>query len=103
MASNCYITNRSLLYSENVADVLTLEEVVSDHKEKFGNYFKAAAADRAYYGGQLIVSLEKEHDIILVIAHKKRKNALLDERKKDYMISGRLLRQKILRPRGCMD
>ncbi len=48
MAANGYITRQGL-YSENVADILTLEDAVSEHKSKFGNYFKAAAADRPFY------------------------------------------------------
>ncbi len=81
MAANGYISSHTL-HPENIADISTLEDVIKEHKKKFGNYFKAAAADRAYYDRQLVSELEQEHDIILAIAHKKRSMPLDESREK---------------------
>ena len=82
MAANGYISSHTL-YSENVADISTLENVISDHKSKFGHYFEAAAADRAYYDEELMASLERKHNIALSIPHKKRRDRLLEDSRQD--------------------
>jgi transposase, IS5 family len=82
MAANGYISSHAL-HPENVADISTLENVISAHKSKFGNYFEAAAADRAYYDEELIAKLEQEHKIILAIPHKKRRDRLLEDSRQD--------------------
>jgi hypothetical protein len=48
--------------------------VLKKHSQIFGKKFKAASADRAYYDKDLIEDLERQHNIILAIPHKKRKD-----------------------------
>ena len=81
LSVNGYVTDH-FLYDRNIADVDTLEKVIEKHKEAFGKKFKAAAADRAYYDRQLIEELEEKYDITLAIAHKKRKDFAMSNKKK---------------------
>ena len=81
VSANGYVTDH-FLYDRNIADVDTLEKVIEKHKDTFGKKFKAAAADRAYYDRQLIEELEEKHDITLAIAHKKRKDFAMSNKKK---------------------
>jgi len=81
VSANGYVTDH-FLYDRNIADVDTLEKVIEKHKDTFGKKFKAAAADRAYYDRQLIEELEEKYDITLAIAHKKRKDFAMSNKKK---------------------
>ena len=62
MSANGYITAHKL-YDHNIADILTLKEVVNKHSKTFGNSFTGAAADRAYYDEDFNTTLEKKHKI----------------------------------------
>ena len=77
MSANGYITAYKL-YNSNIADILTLKEMVSKHSKTFGKKFKGAAADRAYYDEDLIKVLEKKHKIDLAIPHKKNRDIKME-------------------------
>jgi len=81
VTKNGYITNHKL-YEKNIADIDTLAQVLKKHKETFGKKFKAASADRAYYDKDLIEDLERQHNIILAIPHKKRRDLPITAKKK---------------------
>lgn len=83
VTGNGYITDYSL-YNRNIADISTLSEVVKNHKNNFGKKFKGLSADRAYYDKDLIEGLEKSHNIICAIPHKKRKENLKFKKKRLY-------------------
>jgi len=57
VSGNGYVTDHRL-YNRNIADIDTLEDAVKDHLKKFGEKFKEASADRAYYDKDLIEELE---------------------------------------------
>jgi len=73
VTKNGYITDHKL-YNRNIADIDTLLQVLKKHKETFGKKFKAASADRAYYDKDLIEDLERRHNIICAIPHKRRRD-----------------------------
>jgi transposase len=75
VTGNGYITDHRL-YDSNIADIDTLEDAVENHFKKFGKKFKGASADRAYYDKEVIEKLEKAHNIMIAIPHKKRKEPL---------------------------
>jgi len=77
MSANGYITAHKL-YNSNIADILTLKEMVSKHSKTFGKDFLGAAADRAYYDEDLIKVLEKKHKISLAIPHKKNRDIKME-------------------------
>jgi transposase, IS5 family len=75
VTGNGYVTDHKL-YDRNIADIDTLENSVENHLKKYGKKFKEASADRAYYDKELIEKLEKAHNIMIAIPHKKRKEPL---------------------------
>lgn len=83
VTGNGYITDHRL-YDRNIADIDTLEDTVINHSKKFGNKFKTASADRAYYDRDLIEELEKAHKIKIAIPHKKRKEPLPQDKEDLY-------------------
>ena len=80
MSGNGYITSHKL-YDSNIADILTLKEVVNKHSKTFGDSFTGAAADRAYYDEDFNAALEKKHKITLAIPHKKNKKFVMGKEK----------------------
>jgi transposase, IS5 family len=83
-SSNHYITNYKL-YEGNPAEATMLKEVIKEHKEIFKEDFKAGAMDRAYFDEELINEIEKDHNILLAIPHKKdRKKKMTQKQKKLY-------------------
>ena len=83
VSGNGYVTDHRL-YNRNIADIDTLEDAVKDHLKKFGEKFKEASADRAYYDKDLIEELEGKHKIKIAIPHKKRKEPLPKDREDLY-------------------
>lgn len=70
MSANGYITGHKL-YDHNIADIKTLKDAVVSHAKAFGEEFTGLAADRAYFDEDLNSRLEKKHNIICAIPHKK--------------------------------
>ncbi len=83
LTSNGYITDYAL-YDRNIADILTLRQVVDNHAANFGKKFKGLSADRAYYDKDLIEEIEDKYQILCAIPHKKRKELLTGKKKKVY-------------------
>lgn len=73
MSANGYITDHKL-YDHNIADIKTLKDVVDSHAKAFGEEFTGLAADRGYYDNDLNATLEKKHNIICAIPHKKNRS-----------------------------
>ena len=73
MSANGYITDHKL-YNSNIADLVTLKEVLNKHSKTFGKDFIGAAADRAFYDEDLIKILEKKLKVDLAIPHKKNRD-----------------------------
>jgi len=82
VTGNGYVTDHKL-YDRNIADIDTLENSVENHLRKYGKKFKEASADRAYYDKELIEKLEKAHNIMIAIPHKKRGEPLPQD--KEYL------------------
>jgi hypothetical protein len=80
MTDEKYITNYHL-YQGNPNDVMMLDDIIQDHKNKFPTFFKNAGMDRGFYDEQKIQQLEAEHNITLAIPHKKRVDQPLSKRK----------------------
>jgi IS5 family transposase len=80
MTAEKYITNYHL-YQGNPNDVVMLDDILRDHKNKFSTSFKNAGMDRGFYDKQKIQQLEAEYNISLAIPHKKRTDQPLSKRK----------------------
>ncbi|RXG63175.1 transposase [Candidatus Atribacteria bacterium 1244-E10-H5-B2] len=81
MSGNGYITNHTL-YEGNISDVSMLAGSIDSHAKVFGSKFKSGAADRGFYDGDIIESLEGKYKIALAIPHKKDRNKTMTPHKK---------------------
>ena len=83
MSGNGYITNHDI-YKGNISDVSMLEDSIDSHAKVFSSKFKSGAADRGFYDGNIIESLERKYKIALAIPHKKDRNKTMTPHKKKH-------------------
>jgi len=81
MSGNGYITNHNI-YKGNISDVSMLAGSIDSHAKLFNSKFKSGAADRGFYDGDIIESLEGKYKIALAIPHKKDRNKTMTPHKK---------------------